>query len=228
MSGFERQFSSLVLQAMGSIATKNGLTADQFFERLAFLESPEGADTITQIAELSLGLEQARADSSALAPFKTLSYIGTINIPFAGRFIVAEHFVVNTGNTAVAKVSVLGDNFKNWFLTEVEGGPVGITLSYHQLLRKSVDELIIKELGGEAKVEASLVVVWHLMCQQRNREPGVLITNGEFNVFYVLDVDNVLRAVVVSWHGGGWDVSALSLMSPSGWDAGCRVFSHNL
>lgn len=238
MSDYEKSFSSLMLQAIARIVQQRGLTTTQVLERLLFLESPAGVDTLTQVAELSLGLKSSSTgvdlSSVAAAPaavaVKILNLLGSVRIPFAGRFAASEHFVVNTKASAVAKVSYLSDNFKEWFMTKVEGGPGVSNFSYCELLKNSVDAPILaalREQFGEGKEETTLAAIWHLMCQQKNGEAGVLLTNGYTNIFYVLDGNGVLRTVSVGWNGDGWNVYAYAVTYPDGWYAGDRVFSQN-
>ena len=62
---------------------------------------------------------------------------------------------------------------------------------------------------------------------QQNGEKGSLLTNGYANIFYIKDVNGVLRTVRVSWGGGGWYVYAYAVTHPNGWDDGHRVFSRD-
>jgi hypothetical protein len=121
-------------------------------------------------------------------------------------------------------------NFRSWFLSgegKIEE-PVGDKeLRYGKLVKGTVDGPIIQELDGEAKAETTLSEVFALMEKQPNREDGVLLTNGWANIFYVKDIEGVLRAVLVDWSGDGWGVGARSVGSPDDWDAGGRVFSRN-
>ena len=48
-----------------------------------------------------------------------------------------------------------------------------------------------------------------------------------WNIFYVKDKNDVLRAVGVIWDGDGWRVRAYSVSYPSRWVGGPRVFSRN-
>jgi len=156
-----------------------------------------------------------------------LSFIGTVTTAAMSVFSAKEKFVVDTSDSAEVKIAYVGDNFRSWLLNKVERAVPASVLSYHTLLQRSLDNTIIKELGGEAKVEATLSALWQLLVFQRNGESGVLLTNGNANMFYIRDTDGVLRAVHVSRDGYGWDVDANSVAGPRGWDAGDRVFSCN-
>jgi hypothetical protein len=66
-----------------------------------------------------------------------------------------------------------------------------------------------------------------MMERQANDEEGELLNNDYANIFYVRDITNTLRAVIVYWYGDGWDVKANSVEGPVEWDAGDSVFSRN-
>lgn len=148
--------------------------------------------------------------------------------PEQGKFIASERFVVDTSRKATVKISYLGDNFRESMLGLVEEQPPTETnICYYELLKASVDEPIIAELGGEQKAETKLAEIYALMKNQRNGEKGILLTNGYANIFYVRDIKVVLRAVSVGWDGGGWRLDASSVGRPGRWGAGYQVFSRN-
>jgi hypothetical protein len=147
-----------------------------------------------------------------------------------GEFVAREMFVRGIDHTAKVKISYLGGNFTEWFLSgkgKTEGPITDQTLHYAKLMTASVDGPIIAELGGEAKVETTLTELYGLMKLQANGEEGALLNNGWANIFYIKDQNGVLRAVFVRWHDVGWHVNALSVEDPSAWDGGDRVFSRN-
>jgi len=143
------------------------------------------------------------------------------------RFVVTEHFQVNTGANTLVKISWIGDNFRNWFLDLVEEPIDESVLDYYLLKESSLDVTIIKALGGELKAETKLTHVFALMKLQRSGEKGALLNNGYPNVFYVRDSKNVLRAVAVYGYWDGLHVHADSVSHPRGWGDGGRVFSSN-
>jgi hypothetical protein len=142
-------------------------------------------------------------------------------------FIARARFVLNTGKKASVKNSPLGYNFKRWFLGKEEQPFVGSTLKYGKLSRCSVDSPIIAELGGEEQAETTLTELFALMSAQKNGEKGALLTNGYANIFYIKDVNGVLRAVRAHWDGGGWDVDADDVTNSMGWDVVNQVFSRD-
>lgn len=158
-------------------------------------------------------------------PISTVTIFATTS-----KLIAREKFVVGTDRKTKVKISYLGDNFADWFLSgkgKIEN-PLGEqTLRYAKLKKSSLDASIIAELGGEEKSETALSSVYGLMEKQPNGENGALLTNGYANTFYVRDQNGVLRAVRMDWYAGGWRVSANSVGGPDRWRDGNRVFSRN-
>lgn len=160
-----------------------------------------------------------------------LDFAGTVTVPATTSKLVAkEKFMISTERNAPVKISYLGDNFTAWFLNndgKIEDPITEQTLRYHKLRQSSVDGPIITELGGEEKSETTLSEMFSLMEKQKHGEDGVLLNNGYANIFYIKDQNGVLRAVLVSWDGGGWFVSAVSVEDPGRWRDGRQVFSRN-
>jgi len=140
------------------------------------------------------------------------------------KFVVADNFTLSN---AAVKFSYIGDNFKLWFYSKTEEvKDLVVPHPHHDLCKAaSLDCEIIDDLGGKAKVEVTMSGIYELLKIQPNGEAGVLLTNGYANIFYVLDVNRVLRAVYVNRLDGGWDVRAHSVGFPSRWCADLRVFS---
>jgi hypothetical protein len=143
------------------------------------------------------------------------------------KFVAKDKFKVNTGKKAKVKISFLGDNFKEWFLGKTEDPFVGSTVYGRKLEKNSVDGPILAELGGNDVAETTLTEMYSVMEAQPNGESGNLLNNGWANIFYVKDINGVLRAVFVFWFDGGWNVRARSVGGPGGWSADVRVFSRN-
>lgn len=160
-----------------------------------------------------------------------LEPLGTVVIPATTeRFFARDRFVVNTSHDAPVKISYHGDNFKEWFLNgvgKVEEPAGEQTLRYARLCQFSMDSPIIAELGGEAKVEATLSAVFFLMEKQRHGQKSVLLVDGHASIFYVKDTAGALRAVRLRWYSDGWDMGAGSVEGPRVWIGGGRVFSRN-
>ena len=144
------------------------------------------------------------------------------------QFVARNRFVLDTKASAVVKISYLEPDFSKWFLSKREMPFVGSTLHYKELSFYSIDGPIIEELGGKEMVETTLAEIFSLIEKQPNGEPGSLLTNGNANIFYVKDVDGVLRVVLVSWHRGGWSFHANPVMDRYGWGCKSRVFARKL
>ena len=167
----------------------------------------------------------AKPVTNLLDPVSTVVISGTTS-----KFVAKDRFVVDTDRKAKVKISYLGDNFTAWFLNgdgKTEEPITEQTLRYAKLRQASLDAPIITELGGEAKAETTLTEAFSLMEKQKNGESGALLSNGWWNIFYVRDINGVLRAVIVHWSDDGWRVNASSVEDPHRWDAGDQVFSRN-
>jgi hypothetical protein len=160
-----------------------------------------------------------------------LEFVGVATVPATTSKLVAkEKFVRDTGRKAKVKISYLGNNFTEWFLSgsgKTEDPITEQTLRYHKLRQSSVDGPIIGEFGGEAKAETTLSEMFSLMEKQKSGEDGVLLNNGYANIFYIKDQNGALRAVYVYWYDDGWLVYAHSVENPYGWRDGSQVFSRN-
>ncbi len=146
----------------------------------------------------------------------------TVVVPHSTEeFIVRNKFIVNTGDDADVKISGLGDYFCECFLGKTEESTAkDSAIDFNELLKASVDGPIIEGLGEKEKVPTTLREVYFLM------KHGKLDKN-KWYIFYIPDVNGILRAVDVHWDGGGWDVCADSVGIPSEWGAGGVVASRN-
>jgi len=157
-----------------------------------------------------------------------LKFLNTVKIPATTeKFVAKDHCVVDTSDSAPVKISYLGNNFEEWFSGKIEE-PIGETILRCQELRKnSTDDSIINKLGGEARAETTLAEMSALMERQPNGKKGTLLISGYANIFYIRDINGVLRAVDCDWFGDGWYVCAYSVDAPNGWGDGDQVFSRN-
>lgn len=147
-----------------------------------------------------------------------LGFLGTITAPATNGFVVRKDF---------GGVAWMSDNFKNWFVGKTEESQSETQLRYSQLLRRSVDGPIVKELGGEEKAATSLAHLDWLMRQQADGQEGSLLVNGYANIIYALDRDGKLRAVHVRRYADGWSVGASSVGLPVAWNDGSRILSRD-
>jgi len=159
---------------------------------------------------------------------KILEFISTVTtLATTTKFVAKDKFVININPNTLVKISYLGDNFTNWFLSgdgKTEDPISEQTLRYHKLRKSSVDGPIITELGGEEKSETTLTEMFSLMEKQKNVEDDVLLNNGYANIFYIRDQNGVLRTVDVRWYDDGWYVSTHSVEDQNRWDSGYHVF----
>jgi hypothetical protein len=119
-----------------------------------------------------------------------------------------------------------GDNFTSWFTGKVEENPSEGTLVPFTLTKRAYDREIIADLGGEEKAEVTLAEIWRLMERQANGQEGALLTDGWANIFYVRDVNGMLRAVDVNCGDDGWNANANAL-DDSRWSGAGQVLSRN-
>lgn len=157
-------------------------------------------------------MDQSISQDSLLVPMGKIVLKAT-TIPFVAR----DHLVVD-GNGAM-KTSHFNDNFVAWFLGKVEPPFAGSTLHYRKLSCYSPDGPIIAKLGGGKEAETSLVELFLLLMG------GQLNDKGVPGIFYIKDINDVLRAVGTLLNGRDRIIDAESIMHPRGWDAGSQVFS---
>lgn len=189
-----------------------------------FYDSGAIADLLEVRKPKSLDREAVRK-ALGLKPLNPplLEPIGTVDIAAADRFVARKKFARNTS----ANIRYIGENFSTWFSDKFEEPSGSVTLCYAKLLKSSVDGPIMDELGNSK--ETTLAQVYALIERQKGGKPGVLLTNGWANIFYVKDATGGLRAVGVRWgaSGDGWSVFASSVGYPRGWHDGDQVFSRN-
>lgn len=114
------------------------------------------------------------------------------------------------------KIAYVGSNFSEWF-GEASLSKSGEVLGIQILPRYMNDAEIQQELNVK---ECSLADVLKTLTSE------TLLTNGNANIFYVKDINGVLRTVFVNWDGDGWVVDANALDDYQ-WYVGRRVFSRN-
>ena len=148
-----------------------------------------------------------------------LKQVATANVGGVERFCAKD-------SLAEANIGSMNDNFKEFFLGKVEESVGATTIVVHRLERKSLNTLIMAELGDRAEIQ--LAHCFQLLKAQSNGEQGVLLVNGASNIVYLLGVDNNLRTVSFQWHArrGFWDVLAHYIEDRSGvWLADNQIFS---
>lgn len=147
--------------------------------------------------------------------------------PQIDEFLPSRAFEVDAKEGAVIKISHRDKHFVGAF---VEGEEPLKVFSSTQRVRYAKLQIfmnhgpIIQAFGGEMRANISLVDIFLILLKQGNGQPGVLVTNGFGNCFYVKDRRNALRVVRVIWEAGGWNISGLSCDMRQGWHAGYQVF----
>jgi hypothetical protein len=126
---------------------------------------------------------------------------------------------------ALVKFSYRGDNFTAHF-GNATFEVLDTSLEAFILSQPMVDTQIITELGGEGAAETTLGDLWKKLLVQANGQYVELLTNGYANIFYIKDVNGVLRAVDVRWNSVGWGVD-VDALDGHRWDGGHQVFSRN-
>lgn len=154
-----------------------------------------------------------------------LTLLGTITVSAQKKFIVRDHFKLDTSKNAVVKIGYILGNFTAWFNNLVEDEVTAGELKYHKLEQDAGAEQFFAELGDNSVVKLSQIFA--LMRMQPKGEDGVLLTNGYANLFKVRDANGEARVVGVGWRAGlgYWRVSANPLGVPILWAADNRVFS---
>lgn len=173
-------------------------------------------------------LKARRSPIAKAVAVALLVMVGTVSVDTGTeKFVTREKFVVNTATDAKVKISGLNKNFQNWLLDKIDAPIASNGLRIQKLTKRSVDTLIIAEVGSEEKARAVLAEMFFLLEQQGHGQEGALLTNGGANIFYVYDINYVLRTVCARWSGYGWHVDAYSLGHKDIWVGGDQVFSRN-
>jgi hypothetical protein len=154
-----------------------------------------------------------------------LEVVTTVDVPASQGFVANEKFVAHTAGHVRPKITYLWENFSPWYLGKTEPVRAAHTLRCFDLRHPSVDIPMIMELGGERKCETLLSDMFYLMEKQGDGEEGALLTNCGCNIFYIRDVDDILRAAFVRWDAIGWYVHAFPIGHAYTWETGYRVFS---
>lgn len=120
-------------------------------------------------------------------------------------------FQINKNN-----ITYINLNFKEWFGDMTFTKSKKFTPLISKKLHRNMND---KEILGELKPEKVSLADVSDTIQTLDRAVWAL--------FYVKDVNGVLRTVRVFWRGDGWHVFANSVGDIRAWYAGYRVFSRN-
>lgn len=114
-------------------------------------------------------------------------------------------------------ITWIGNNFQEWFGDMTFIMPKKAVIVFKVLNKSMNDQSILAKLKPE-EVDLGFV----LYCMKKSKD---MLKNGWANIFYVRDVNNVLRAVRVDWSVDGWGVDACEVTSPYAWFGDVQVFS---
>jgi hypothetical protein len=115
----------------------------------------------------------------------------------------------------VANIGWSGENFDKFFLNKVEENIEDAVIAVHLLGRNSLDAPILTELGKRS--ETKLCHFFGLIEKQSKGEDGLLLTNGNANIAYIIGSDGNMWTVFAHWHSGYgyWCVEARSIEYPN-------------
>ncbi len=164
------------------------------------------ADLFRRVREGTLDVEgvsrriQDIIESKPVGAGALLRQVGTVVVGGVERFVAKEHL-------AEANIGWTGIKFNRFFLNLVEENIEGTTLNIHRLEKASLDVSILAELGVRARI--SLAHFFELLKRQSKGEPGLLLTEGDANIAYVIGNDGNFWAVSAFWsrNWGNWGLT---------------------
>lgn len=159
-----------------------------------------------------------------------LKYLKLIadGIVVASETFTRESFFEKNGSAKL----LFSDNFKSWVLPCIPNAIHAFEgkLLKTELTRAMYDQEILGELGNPAPLTVAefAAIARALISKQPNGESGMLLSNGNANIFYVKLGDGCVVAVYVHWHAvlRGWRFHAHDL-GVGNWRAGHCVFSRS-
>jgi hypothetical protein len=125
----------------------------------------------------------AQAVSGLFVPVGTVTLCATKEL-----FITAEKFAMNTKDDAEVKISGLGDGFCDYFSGLSYGLMSASEHVVQEIVKFTLDGAIISELGGTGKAKTALSQMFTALAQQGHGQAGPLAVDGNWNLFYVLQV----------------------------------------
>jgi len=138
-------------------------------------------------------------------------------------FMVAERF---TTKNSVVKILSISSEFARLFGAKIEQEVKNNIIAYSHLLTIPIGDMaIFSRIDGANKAVLSLSSIYSLLTKQNNCQEGSLITTGEANVFYAVDVFNVVQAVSLHATDNGWKIFAHQTEDFEPWKEGCQIFT---
>lgn len=156
---------------------------------------------------------------------KVLQEPGGRVIVLPKKAVAVQEWLVGR-NDHSSKVYGEGENFLTWFgRHRSQGCYEESIISYRGILRDSVGRVVMEELGEESKAKILFTQLASLVEEQIRGATQVLLTDGNFNIFFVPDCDDFVRMVRVYYRCRKWVFSANEVDSAFGLGVGCRIFS---
>ncbi len=114
------------------------------------------------------------------------------------------------------------------FLDKIETNVDDAVIVGHELLKDSRDPPILNKLRRRYK-ETTFSQFYALLKAQSQRQEGLLLVDGQTNIFYVRDKNGKSRVLLASWSPcyGYWDVGFNLIGCGPPWRQGSRIFSRD-
>jgi len=171
------------------------------------------------IAALSDEFEQASESGTGPVFVVGVAVPAMPGFTVESRFKRSKWFAASEDGIRISNVS---EGFTEHFGKLMVPDHSGSIIIPRTLARKASDSEIIDTLGGEVKAETSLAEIWYLMTLQCLGQNAPLLVNDFLNIFYVRDVEGVLRTVLVRCDIHAWQIDVPIVGRHKG---GSRVFS---
>lgn len=159
-----------------------------------------------------------------------LEQIATVVVSAIPSFDAGAHFVIALDKdckSAEVRIGRVSDNVRCLVKGFVEPEVAAATLRFHKLVTASPNCLILSALGGEEVALTTWGQIYEEISRQGRGQGGVLLTNGNSNVFYVRQKNGEIWAVHCIWDSSDryWSVYAYPLMYLSEWHVGTQIVS---
>jgi hypothetical protein len=158
-----------------------------------------------------------------LMPGPALKLVGIKILPRTkDDFVVKEKFVVNYNEWgAPVKIFMINDEFLQWFGEKVEKPRRKTKLYCYRLKQPSNIGQIVCDLGGCEEIATKFSIIYSLMERHHSNRFffswGDLISNGPTNVFFIRDINGILRIIDMHWSSYGWTIWARPLSESRSW-----------
>jgi hypothetical protein len=161
---------------------------------------------------------------------KLLKKIGIVEIPATDvSFVAKERFKLKKDGGIFSEFN---NEFRDWFLGgdgKIEEPFPGSSLVYSELMHWSSERHIISEIenGVGAKPETTLAEMFYQAEKHNKHENGVLFRKRFNSIFYVRDVDGILRVIEACWNNGELRIGAFFVNAQPGRSSGWYVYYRN-